>query len=131
MKLKKQILTFLMTLVMIVSLVACGGGEGGKNPAGVYNLTKMGSGAEEITVEEMVEIAGMDIGMTLELKEDNSFVLNMGLFADEGEDSVSGTWKMDGDSLILSAEGDDISVTYDDSTIVMDMEGEFLTFEKP
>lgn len=125
---KKRVLAFLMTLAMIFSLAACGGSGGGESPAGTYNLTKMSSGGEEISMEEMAEIAGMDVGMTLELTEDNKFTMDMGVLGD-GE-KVSGTWKMDGDSLILSAEGDELSVDYDGKTIVLDMEGEGLTFEK-
>ena len=37
---------------------------------------------------------------------------------------------MDGDSLVLSAEGEDLPVTYDGKTIAMDLEGEIFTFEK-
>ena len=134
MNMKKRVLAFLMTLAMIFSLAACGGSGGsggsggGESPAGTYNLTKMSSGGEEISMEEMSEIAGMDVSMTLELTEDNKFTMDMGVLGD-GE-KVSGTWKMDGDSLILSAEGDELSVTYDGKTIVLDMEGEGLTFEK-
>lgn len=128
---KKRVLALLMTLAMIFSLAACGdsgGSGGGESAAGTYNLTKMSSGGEEISMEEMSEIAGMDVSMTLELTEDNKFTMDMGVLGD-GE-KVSGTWKMDGDSLILSAEGDELSVTYDGKTIVLDMEGEGLTFEK-
>lgn len=131
MNMKKRVLAFLMTLAMIFSLAACGGSGGsggGESPAGTYNLTKMSSGGEEISMEEMSEIAGMDVGMTLELTEDNKFTMDMGVLGD-GE-NVSGTWKMEGDSLILSAEGDELSVDYDGKTIVLDMEGEGLTFEK-
>lgn len=134
MNMKKRVLALLMTLAMIFSLAACGGSGGsggsggGESAAGTYNLTKMSSGGEEISMEEMSEIAGMDVSMTLELTEDNKFTMDMGVLGD-GE-KVSGTWKMDGDSLILSAEGDELSVTYDGKTIVLDMEGEGLTFEK-
>ena len=51
---KKRILTVLMALVVLVSLAACGGG---KNPAGTYELTKMGDGSEELTAKELTEIA--------------------------------------------------------------------------
>ena len=131
MNMKKRVLALLMTLAMIFSLAACGGSGGsggGESAAGTYSLTKMSSGGEEISMEEMSEIAGMDVSMTLELTEDNKFTMDMGVLGD-GE-KVSGTWKMDGDSLILSAEGDELSVTYDGKTIVLDMEGEGLTFEK-
>lgn len=125
MSVKKWVVTFLMVLAMIVSLIGCGGS---KSPAGTYNLTTWNSGGMEMSVEEMSDLFGMDVKMTLDLKDDNSFTVDMGFWG-EGE-SVSGTWQTEGDSLILSAEGDDFSVNYDGKTIVMDMEGEILTFEK-
>ena len=126
MNMKKRVLTFLMTLVMIVSLAACGGG--GKGPVGTYNLTKMGSGGEEISIDDLSALAGEEVKIVLNLTEDNKFTLDMGIWGEE--ETVRGTWKMDGDSLSLSAQGDDLSVTYDGKTIVLDMEGESLTFEK-
>lgn len=125
---KKRVLTFLVILAMIVGLAACGSGGGGKNPAGTYNLIKMNSGGEEMNVAELAELFGMEIDITLELKDDNSFTLDLGFLAD-GE-STSGTWKMDGDSLILSAEGEDATTTYDGKTIVLDLGSDILTFEK-
>ena len=124
---KKRILTVLMALVMLVSLAACGGG---KNPAGTYELTKMGDGSEELTAEELTEIAGTELESTLEMTKDNKFTLNMGILSDEETESVSGTWKLDGDSLILSVEGEELSATYNGKTVAMDMDGVLLTFGK-
>ena len=123
---KKQVLTFLMALMMIVSLAACGGG--GKSPVGTYQLTAITSDGVEMSVEEMNELFGVETDMSLELKDDNSFTWDMGFWGD-GE-NASGTWKMDGDALVLSAEGEDLSVTYDGKTIVMDLESDLFTFEK-
>lgn len=128
MKMKKQILTFLMALAMIVSLVGCGGDKSDKSAAGIYKLTKLKSDDIEMSAEEMADLFEMDVNFTLELKDDNSFTLDLD-FLSEG-DNTSGTWKLDGDSLILTAEGDSVPVTYDGKTIVMDVEGEILTFEK-
>lgn len=126
---KKRVWTFLMALMMIFTLVACGGG-GGKDPSGTYALTKMGSGDMEMTAEDLAAIAGMDVGIVLELTKDNKFTLDLGVLADMADEDISGTWKLDGDALILSANGEDLPVTYDGKTIVLDMEGESLTFEK-
>ena len=115
-----------MALAMLATLAACGGG--GKSPAGTYKLTQINSGGEEMSVKDLADLFGMEIDMTLELKDDKSFTWDMGLWG-EGE-SASGTWKMDGDSLVLSAEGEDLPVTYDGKTIAMDLEGEIFTFEK-
>lgn len=124
---KKRVLTFLMALAMMISLVACGGG---KDPSGSYALTKMASDGLEVTAEDLAAIAGMDVGITLELTKDNKFTLDMGLLADEEGEVFSGTWKLEGDSLILNVEGEEATCTYDGKTIVLDMDGELLTFEK-
>lgn len=115
MNMKKRVLIFLMALAMLATLAACGGG--GKSPAGTYKLTQINSGGEEMSVKDLADLFGMEIDMTLELKDDKSFTWDMGLWG-EGE-SASGTWKMDGDSLVLSAEGEDLPVTYDGKTIAM------------
>lgn len=125
MKMKKRILTILMVLTMFISLVAC---SGSKDPVGSYIMTKMSFGEEEMTAEEFSSLSGMEIEITLEIKEDNSFVLDLG-FLSEG-DKTSGTWKLDGENLTLSAEGDNITTKFDGKTIVMDVDGESLTFEK-
>ena len=128
MKMQKRVLTFLMALMMILGLAACGGG--GKNPVGVYKVTKRSSDGIEMTTEEMTEMFGMEIEMTLELKDDNTFVLDLGVLMAEDEEGASGTWKLDGDSLTLSANGEDLTTTYDGKTIVLEEGTEILTFEK-
>lgn len=129
MKMQKRVLTFLMALMMVLGLAACGGG-GGASAAGVYKITKMSSEGIEMTTEEMSELFGMEVDMTLELKDDNTFVLDLGFLMGEGEEGTSGTWELDGDSLTLSAYGEDITTTYDGKTIVLEEGTEILTFEK-
>lgn len=129
MKMQKRVLTFLMALMMVLGLAACGGG-GGASAAGVYKITKMSSEGIEMTTEEMSELFGMEVDMTLELKDDNTFVLDLGFLMGEGEEGTSGTWELDGDSLTLSADGEDITTTYNGKTIVLEEGTEILTFEK-
>ncbi len=124
---KKRVLTFLMALAMIFTLAACGGSN---SPAGTYELSKMGDSSMEMTVEELSEIYGAEIGSTLELAEDNTFTWDMGLMADEAGEVYSGTWELDGDSLTLNIEGEEAACTYDGKTIVIDMEDVILTYEK-
>lgn len=123
---KKRALAFLMALAMMVMLAACGG----KNPAGTYELSKMGDGSMEMTAEELSAIYGRELDVTLELTEDNQFTLHMGIMADGEGEAYSGTWELDGDALILNVEGEEASCTYDGKTIVMDMENVILTFAK-
>ena len=125
---KKRVWTFLMALAMIVTLAACGGSS--NSPAGMYELSKMGDDSMEMTVEELSEIYGTEIGSTLELAEDNTFTWDIGLIAGEEGDVYSGTWELDGDSLALNIEGEEAACTYDGKTIVIDMEDVILTYEK-
>lgn len=123
----KRIWTFLMALAIIVTLAACGGSN---SAAGTYELSKMGDGSMEMTVDELSAIYGTEIGSTLELAEDNTFTWDMGLLADQESDVYSGTWELDGDSLTLNLEGEEAACTYDGKTIVIDMEDMILTYEK-
>lgn len=124
---KKRALTLLLALAMIVSLAACGGG-GGSSAAGSYKLTKMDAAGISMDLDEMASMAGVEMNITLELKEDGNFSLDMSALGQS--ESVSGTWKADGNNLVLSAEGDDLPVTFDGKTIVLEQDGQSLTFEK-
>lgn len=124
---KKWVFTFLVGLMMMISLVGC---SGSKDPVGTYNLISMNSGGMELSVKELAGLFEIDVDITLELKADNSFLLDMGFFMEDEGESITGTWKLDGDSLILSRDGEELPVTFDGKTVVMDMEGEILTFEK-
>ena len=123
----KRVFTFLMALAMIFTLAACGGG---KNPAGMYELSKMGDDSMEMTAEELSVIFGTELDVTLELTKDNKFTWVMGILGDEEGEAISGTWELSGDSLILNVEGEEMACVYDGKTIVIDMEDVILTFEK-
>lgn len=123
---KKRALTLFLALAMIVSLAACGGG--GSGPAGSYKMTKMNAGGIEMNIDDIAAMAGVDVSVTLELKEDGNFSLDMSALG-TGE-SVSGTWTADGNNLTLTSEGEDVSATLNGKTLVMEQDGQSLTFEK-
>lgn len=123
---KKRALTLFLALAMIVSLAACGGG--GSSAAGSYKLTEMNAAGVSMKLDELASMAGMEINIVLELKDDGNFALDMSALGQS--ESLSGTWKADGNNLVLSAEGEDLPVTFDGKTIVMEQDGQSLTFEK-
>ena len=121
---KKRAFTFLMILVMVISLVACGS----KSIAGNYKLTEIESYGEKMSVEDLANLLQMDIDMTLNLKSDKSFVWDTGFWGED--ESVRGSWQIEGDSLILIVEGEELYGTFDGKNINMDFEGEIFIFEK-
>lgn len=125
---KKRPLTLLLVLAMIVSLAACGGGGGGNAAAGSYKLTQVNAGGINMDMEELASTAGVEFNIILELKEDNSFSLDMSALG-MGQ-SLSGAWKADGNNLVLTSDGNDLPVTFDGKTLIMEDNGQSLTFEK-
>lgn len=121
---KKRALTLLLALAMIVSLAACGGGGGA---AGSYKMTKMNAAGVEMNIDDLAALAGVDMTVTLELKSDGNFTLDMSAL---GTGSVSGTWTSSGSSVTLTAEGEDVNCTLNGGTLVMEQDGQSLTFEK-
>ena len=123
---KKRALTLLLALAMIVSLAACGGGGGG--PAGSYKMTKMNAAGVVMNIEDLAAMAGVDMTVTLELKSDGNFTLDMSALGTGS--NVSGTWTASGNTVTLSSEGEDIAATLNGNTLVMEQDGQSLTFEK-
>ena len=103
---KKRALTLLLALAMIVSLAA-----------GV-----------EMNIEDLAAMAGVDMTVTLELKSDGNFTLDMSALGTGS--NVSGTWTASGNTVTLSSEGEDIAATLNGNTLVMEQDGQSLTFEK-
>ena len=122
---KKRALTLLLALAMIVSLAACGGG--GSGAAGSYKMTKMNAAGVEMNIEDLAAMAGVDMTVTLELKSDGNFTLDMSAL---GTGSVSGTWTSSGSTVTLTSDGEDVNATISGKTLVMEQDGQSLTFEK-
>lgn len=126
---KKRVLALMMVLAMMVCLVACGGNGGNDaNVAGTYNLVKMNAGGVSVDLGQLTEQAGVEVKIALVLNEDGNFTLDMSAVG-MGE-SISGTWKADGNKLTLNAEGEDVPATLDGKTITLEQDGQSMTFEK-
>ena len=80
-------------MVMVSFLVGCGGGEGSGH-AGTYAMT--------------MKILGEELQIRFELKSDNTFTA---VAYENGEkkdeDSKSGTWKVEGDDIVLMGKDED------------------------
>ena len=106
----KKILSVLLSAAMILAMLCCGAF----------------AEAADVTGEWYGSLFGL--AMTLTFNEDGTYVMDM-----DDEDPTDGTWKLDGDSMILD-EGTDEEVVfaYDGESLYAEMEGlEFLFTREP
>ena len=138
MKMIKRTWTALfLSLVLALSLTACGGNSTGGNtsasPVGTYSLKSISADGISMDLEQLKENmiqSGMDteMNLTMELKEDGSFTIDMSGFNDAL--SQEGTWQETGSGLELTTGGDTTTVTSKDGTLTIEEGGTTLVFEK-
>lgn len=123
---KQTAVSLLMALILMLSLAACGGGD--TSAAGTYKLTSMDLEGMSMDIKQLEELSGVKMNITLELKKNGDFTLDMAAL--DESDSLSGTWKADGNNLTLTSDGEDVTGTLDGKTLVLKQGSESLTFEK-
>ena len=120
----KKFIAAFVSLVAIVAVCAvmsaCSAGF-----AGTYKFSKMSMEQGGISVEIKSGESYMGITLTenaytLEIKEDNTFVMtvNMGT-----ETTQEGKWEQKDGKYYLVAEGESIEVPFDGKTIIFEMDG--------
>ena len=114
----KKVMVSVVAIIMVLSLVACGGGKNA-DVAGTYKMTSMEAAGVTMDIAQLAEAAGMDADLfKLELKEDGNFEMSM--FDGAGTESVSGTWKADGNTVTMTAEGEDLKATVDGNKLTVE-----------
>ncbi len=116
----KKRLALLLALVMVCAtmLTACGGSKLSNT---TWYLTKLNIEDIEVTAEQIEEMYGES---KIEFK--NGGLCKVRL---DGEDS-EGDWKLDGDKVIISNDGEELACALSDSELVIDVEGVKMTFTK-
>ncbi len=140
----KRIVSIALVVLMIAALFA--GCSGSSSPEGTYKIKSingkdvksyfkesMGALAgegEEITDEQidailaLMGINNIDEFVTFTLEEGGNFKASM-----MGEEQT-GTWKLEGDKLTMTIDGDDATGTFKDGEITIEMEGESMVLAK-
>ena len=95
--------------------------EGEERYLGIYRFSGISTEGLELTVEEYAELLEMDLEdarnfFVLELLPDGAAAVSS-----DGE-TVDCTWQLDGDRLLLTAEGETVEGTVGDGTIRLDMD---------
>lgn len=126
-----KVLSLMLALVCVMGLAACGDKGGSSSAAGVYNFQTLEMGGMSMDMDQMIEsgmLAEDDVKITLDLKSDGNFTLDMSAL-DESQ-SMDGTWKENGGNIELTVEGETITATLADGVITMAAEGLTMTFKK-
>ena len=124
----KRILAIaLAALLLMAVLAACGGGDG--KYLGKYQLSKVSSEGESYTVEEFADLMGMEVDevknmMYIELKSGGKGTFNL----DDEPQEV--TWKVDGEKLTLTADGETVDGTIKNDVITLGLDEETVEFTK-
>ena len=79
-------------MVLAALLVGCGGGGEGSGHAGTYAMT--------------VKMQGEEKQLRFELKSDNTFTTVPYVNGEKMDESVSGTWKVEGDDIVSTGKDD-------------------------
>ena len=84
---------------------------------------------EDVTGEWYANLYGMPV--TLILDENGEYTMEMEAFEEEGEEPQTGTWELDGESVIMDKGGEDeISFAYDGETLYADIDGMEMLFSR-
>lgn len=105
----KKMLSMLLTAAMLLAMLCCGAF----------------AEAADVTGEWYASVFGMV--MTMTLNEDGTYTMQM-----DGEDPDAGTWRLDGDSLIMDEGSDEeVAFAYDGESLYADIGYEFLFTREP
>lgn len=113
---KKSISMLLVFVMSAMLLVGCGGSSGA---AGTYKMTKVEKDGQEMEVEEFTKLLGnQKMECTINLKDDGNVEMSMDMLG--VQEDATGTWKEDGDKIVISANGAEQSVDYKDGKLYLE-----------
>lgn len=131
----KRIVSIALVVLMVAALFV---GCSSNSVDGVYRIKTVNGkelktylteelGGTEDQIEALLKMAGIDSledYMTITLNQDGTVKAAM-----MGEES-EGTWKLDGEKLTLTVDGEATECTYKDGKITVDMDGETMVLGK-
>lgn len=123
---KKWVAMLVSVFALCLVLAGCtAGGDATKNFVGDWKLVGMEENGETTSPEDIQLMEGLGMTVTLSVKEDKTFVLNV--FGDE----TSGSWEAKNPSeASLTVDGQTVSATLANGVLTMEQDGAKLSFEK-
>ncbi len=118
----------------VFALAGCGGVEG------TYKLDQ--DEMKKIGEEEIAKLPAdqqamaktfaekMKFDATLELKKDNSMTMSMSMNGKDSGKTTAGTWKKEGDQIVLTADGKDVKCTKSGKKLTCSDDKKKMVFDK-
>ena len=114
---KKCISMLLVFAMSAMLLVGCGGSSSAA--AGTYKMTKAEMNGQEMDMDTLSEtLGGQTMEATITLKDDGSAEMSVNVLGQE--QSASGTWKEDGDKIVINSDNEEQSLDYEDGKLSLD-----------
>ncbi len=122
----KKTISLIVSIVMLLSLIACGGGAGGEELQGKYLLSSLIFGEDKMTYADLMML-GMSEGSFLDFQGDGTVMMGIaGDSAAPGSIDLKNSTITDptGETVQFVIEGDSIHVSASDgSTLIYTLEG--------
>ena len=133
MKSIKKIIAAGAAAIMALSMLAgCGGSKGGKTEekakaadvTGSYSIVSIAEGDEKYTANDLEKLGLKSGDFSLEIKDGGTFTMtSMG-------DETKGEWKMDGNKLTMTVDGESVDAAVDGNKLTISEDGLSMVFEK-
>lgn len=131
----QRILSVLLVALLLLTLIGCGKGGGAskedfsKDFVKTWNAVEITSGDSDSAVSRdlMKEMNGLGMYMTLELKGDGSFIMDMMGDKEEGKWEAKSATEA---KLHDTESGDSVDLKLEGSTLTMDLDGDRVIFEE-
>lgn len=140
----KRFVSLMLVVLLVATLfVGCSSGAS-SSPEGTYKIKSIDGkdlktyftdslkeqGIAEEDFDSMLGLMGLSMDtlsdfMTITLNKDGTVTMDA-----MDEDATTGTWKLEGDQLTISADGEDMVFTYSGNEIVAEIEGQKMILSK-
>lgn len=113
---KKSISMLLVFVMSAMLLVGCGGSSAA---AGTYKMTKAEMNGQELSIEELSKaLGGQTMEATITLNDDGNAEISANVLGQS--QSAKGTWKEDGDKIVIKADDGEQSIDYKDGKLYLE-----------
>lgn len=130
------LLPLLAVLFLAAGLSACGNSpqsvptDPAADVTGIYHLRQISAAGLDLDADALSQTMGTQISIQLEVKADGTFVMDSAMPELNRQETISGTWSQEEDTLTFATGSEELPVTLSDGLLTLEQDGQSLVFEK-